>query len=45
VDGVHWELKTQGKDLAMDGVRIAKLEANAFRRTLGITQERHAAFD
>jgi hypothetical protein len=32
-------------DLAIDGVRIDKVENAAYRRTLSITQERHQAFN
>jgi hypothetical protein len=38
-------LEIQDRDLAIDGVRLDKLESKVFRRTLGITQERHTAFN
>jgi hypothetical protein len=38
-------LETQNRDLAIDGVRVDKLECEKFRKTLGITQERHIAFN
>jgi hypothetical protein len=38
-------LETRDRDLAIDGVRLDKLEDHAFRRMLSITQERHTAFN
>jgi hypothetical protein len=38
-------LETLDNDLAIDGVRIDKVENAAYRRTLSITQERHQAFN
>jgi Domain of unknown function (DUF4272) len=38
-------LEIQDRELAIDGVRLDNLESEAFRRTLGITRERHTAFN
>jgi hypothetical protein len=38
-------LETRDRDLAIDGVRLDKLEDHAFRRMLSITQGRHTAFN
>lgn len=38
-------LEIQDKDLAIGGVRLDKLESHVFRRSLGITHERHTAFN
>jgi len=38
-------LEIQGGDLAIDGMPLDKLESKVFHRTLGITQERHTAFN
>lgn len=38
-------LEIQDRELAIDGVRLDELESTVVRRTLGITQERHTAFN
>ena len=38
-------LETLDGDLAIDGVRIDKVEHATYRRTLSITRERHQAFN
>ena len=38
-------LETLDGDLAIDGVRIDKVENATYRRALSITQERHQAFN
>jgi hypothetical protein len=38
-------LETVDRDLAIDGVRIDKVENATYRQTLSITQERHQAFN
>lgn len=38
-------LEVQDRELAIDGVQLDNLESKVFRRTLGITQERHTAFN
>jgi hypothetical protein len=39
------ELEFQDNDLAIDGVRIDKVEFKRFREVLSITQERHQALN
>jgi len=38
-------LETLNRDLAIEGVRLDKVEYAVFRRSLSITQERHQAFN
>ena len=38
-------LQVQDRELAIDGARLDNLEPKVFRRILGITQERHTAFN
>jgi hypothetical protein len=38
-------IEIQDRDLAIDGTRLDKIEAKQLHRTLGITQERHTAFN
>jgi hypothetical protein len=39
------ELELVDNDIAIDGVRIDKLDYNKYRQTLSIVQERHQAFN